>query len=230
MGSQRRKQLTVHFGFDCVDVFEFSIDQMTGHQRLDRKGKSVYIFGEPSPELNAGDILEEQDWMYYYSALKQRMHEAKGQLDWMTLKQARSRASRLKKRLNDPDDESHLGMDLPKTVTEAVESADLPGNAAGGNVASNRKAPLPCYRLASLWSAPRSAMRMPPRFCKSSAEKIPPANDADPDVPLTMWYATTPERLRIIADRTSTSSTRAQRHRMFKCKNEAHSLGRDPSN
>eukprot|EP00928_Gymnodinium_smaydae_P096145 TRINITY_DN8434_c0_g2_i2.p1 TRINITY_DN8434_c0_g2~~TRINITY_DN8434_c0_g2_i2.p1 ORF type:complete len:237 (-),score=19.57 TRINITY_DN8434_c0_g2_i2:671-1381(-) len=225
MAMQRHNYLplTVHFGCDLVEMIEFSSEEeKTGHQRLERNGKRRCIFGEPCPEPNADDITGDEEWLYYYSALKRRFHQAKHQQGWATLKEARWRASRLKKRLSDPHDESHFGILSHERVTDPVESTHLPENVTGGNVDSNRKASLARHRLVSLWSAPRSAIRMPTRFSQSPSEKNPAADEA-PAAPERMWCVPTRDRLRIIAERRSTSATCAQRTRIFDWAKRRHS-------
>eukprot|EP00928_Gymnodinium_smaydae_P090891 TRINITY_DN74601_c0_g1_i1.p1 TRINITY_DN74601_c0_g1~~TRINITY_DN74601_c0_g1_i1.p1 ORF type:complete len:261 (-),score=29.26 TRINITY_DN74601_c0_g1_i1:612-1319(-) len=216
MASQRHQDLplTVHFGSDFVEVIEFSVEQKTEHQRLERKGKSGYIFGEPCPELNAGDIAGEEAWMYYHSALKQRMQEAERQAPWETQKQARWRASRLKKRLDDPHDESHFGFVSREPVPEPIESSRLPWNVAGGKGGSACKASFACHRLAILWSVPRSAMRMPSLSRQSPSDEPLPADDASA-VSERTWCVPRPERLRSKARCMSTPLTSAQRTRIF---------------
>eukprot|EP00928_Gymnodinium_smaydae_P046126 TRINITY_DN30728_c0_g1_i1.p1 TRINITY_DN30728_c0_g1~~TRINITY_DN30728_c0_g1_i1.p1 ORF type:complete len:153 (-),score=7.30 TRINITY_DN30728_c0_g1_i1:451-909(-) len=133
------------------------------------------------------------------------MRLAKIQPACETQEQARWRASRLRKRRNDPDDEDHLDISLRKRVTEPVKT----WHEADEEVGSNFKA-----SWMSMWSAPRSAIRMPTRRSQSSGKARPADNG--PAVSEPMWCVPpTRDRLRGIAEIMSKPPTHAQRTRYF---------------
>eukprot|EP00928_Gymnodinium_smaydae_P070166 TRINITY_DN5407_c1_g1_i1.p1 TRINITY_DN5407_c1_g1~~TRINITY_DN5407_c1_g1_i1.p1 ORF type:complete len:339 (+),score=22.02 TRINITY_DN5407_c1_g1_i1:65-1081(+) len=107
---QELKEKAVHFRSDLADVMELEVEFRSGSHGLECKNKKGYIMGEPCPDLNGEDMMGLQEWMHYYSALTVRMRCAEHEQDWVNRQEARWRARSLRKKLDDPDDEAHLGL------------------------------------------------------------------------------------------------------------------------
>eukprot|EP00928_Gymnodinium_smaydae_P022453 TRINITY_DN18853_c0_g1_i1.p1 TRINITY_DN18853_c0_g1~~TRINITY_DN18853_c0_g1_i1.p1 ORF type:complete len:218 (-),score=17.02 TRINITY_DN18853_c0_g1_i1:423-1076(-) len=164
--------------------------------------------GEASPLQSAEDITGEDERMYYYSALKIRMRCAERGLDAVNQQHARWRAKKLRQKLDDADDESHLGIVLRKRFKNPSETPQMPrepfhGECGDGAKSSSermrnsvdmcagkdRKAPLAFHRWRSLLSATRTASRAQtlPSIRECSPEEIFP-EDKSPAASDRMWH------------------------------------------
>eukprot|EP00928_Gymnodinium_smaydae_P080784 TRINITY_DN6440_c1_g2_i1.p1 TRINITY_DN6440_c1_g2~~TRINITY_DN6440_c1_g2_i1.p1 ORF type:complete len:270 (-),score=33.32 TRINITY_DN6440_c1_g2_i1:472-1281(-) len=123
-GNRIMKPSTVHFS-SVVEQIEFNIDQKKRLRRLVREKKPGYLV-EASLVPNGGDAAGEEEWIYYHSALKMRMRRAERRLDKVNQQHARWRANRLRRGIDDPDDESHLGIVSRKGVNKPGETVRSP--------------------------------------------------------------------------------------------------------
>eukprot|EP00928_Gymnodinium_smaydae_P072130 TRINITY_DN5554_c0_g1_i2.p1 TRINITY_DN5554_c0_g1~~TRINITY_DN5554_c0_g1_i2.p1 ORF type:complete len:318 (+),score=38.90 TRINITY_DN5554_c0_g1_i2:78-1031(+) len=110
VSERRERSLAVHFSSDMVDVIEIADEQRNESHEMECKKKNGYIMGEPCPDLSGGDMTGEEEWKHYYSALKIRMRCAKHQSHQVNQREARRRAFSLRKRLDNVNDEAHLGL------------------------------------------------------------------------------------------------------------------------
>eukprot|EP00928_Gymnodinium_smaydae_P015398 TRINITY_DN15691_c0_g1_i1.p1 TRINITY_DN15691_c0_g1~~TRINITY_DN15691_c0_g1_i1.p1 ORF type:complete len:247 (+),score=11.01 TRINITY_DN15691_c0_g1_i1:50-742(+) len=189
MASQKQRDppLKVRCGSNFLEVIESNNEQKTRHQSLEREQNRGRLLGEPCPEMDAGDITGKDERMYGDSTMK--LPCAEDQLDRAKRRETRRRSSRPKKQLNDSDDESHVVVRkrLPRDVEPPRRSRQT---LAGGSVSSSHEASFASLCWMSLWSAPRSAVRMPTLPCLRPSVEIPPADDAQ-DM-LGRWCARTP--------------------------------------
>eukprot|EP00928_Gymnodinium_smaydae_P072131 TRINITY_DN5554_c0_g2_i1.p1 TRINITY_DN5554_c0_g2~~TRINITY_DN5554_c0_g2_i1.p1 ORF type:complete len:331 (+),score=22.31 TRINITY_DN5554_c0_g2_i1:63-1055(+) len=131
LSKRRGRSLSVHFATDIEEVLEIAAVKKKGRNQSECKEKHGCIMGEPCPDPTGGDTTGEEEFMRYYTALTIRMRCAEHQFDRVNQQQARWRARKLKKKLDDSDDESHLGLVLRKRISnpgEKLPSAPTQGD------------------------------------------------------------------------------------------------------
>eukprot|EP00928_Gymnodinium_smaydae_P070168 TRINITY_DN5407_c1_g1_i3.p1 TRINITY_DN5407_c1_g1~~TRINITY_DN5407_c1_g1_i3.p1 ORF type:complete len:296 (+),score=20.72 TRINITY_DN5407_c1_g1_i3:64-951(+) len=174
---QERKNLVVHFSSDLVDVIEIGVEHGSGSHGLECKKTKGYIMGEPAPDTIEEDATGIQEWMHYYSALTIRMRCAEHKFDRVNQQEARWRARSLRKKLDDPDDEAHLGLVLRKRTTDP--SKKIPRGPCLGECQNNLR---PFPRLTSVSSDASSIPRQ--TSASSNASPFPRETSASSDTSL----------------------------------------------
>eukprot|EP00928_Gymnodinium_smaydae_P072132 TRINITY_DN5554_c0_g3_i1.p1 TRINITY_DN5554_c0_g3~~TRINITY_DN5554_c0_g3_i1.p1 ORF type:complete len:261 (+),score=22.15 TRINITY_DN5554_c0_g3_i1:76-858(+) len=196
----RGKSLTVRFSSDRVDVMEIAVEPRNDRHEVECKRKKGYIFGEPCPEPHGEDMTGDEEWLHYYSALIVRMRCAVPQLDRVNQQQARWRARSLIKKLDDSDNEAHLGLvgrkrinnaganllsaslpddcqkhtsSFPRQTSASSATSSIPRQTSGSSGTSlSGKASLACRRW---WRSLRAVGRASPTaklFCQCPADEI----------------------------------------------------------
>eukprot|EP00928_Gymnodinium_smaydae_P076789 TRINITY_DN5987_c0_g1_i1.p1 TRINITY_DN5987_c0_g1~~TRINITY_DN5987_c0_g1_i1.p1 ORF type:complete len:247 (+),score=21.52 TRINITY_DN5987_c0_g1_i1:102-842(+) len=221
--SGREQHLAVHFSSDMVEVIEFKVEQDI----------------RPVLECNVptvGDITTEQEWNRCYAALRIRMRCEERQMDRAHQKRAPWRASRLRKRLDDSDDESCLEVVLRRRILNRSERLQLPSPSvpcssstqteemAGREVSPKSNESLVGTRWKNIMTAARSAIGTPTFLCPCPPDQVSfedsspnqvSFEDSSPTTSERSWRARFSGESCIDADSTSKPPGRAQRSRMF---------------